>query len=52
MRSGARLSSPARQIVSAPAADKPRDDLRKKKRLKKRRVAKDDGRYLIYYEKT
>jgi hypothetical protein len=51
MRSGARLSSPARQIVSEPAPDKPRADPKKKKRLNKRRVAKADGRYLIYYEK-
>jgi hypothetical protein len=46
------LSSPARQIVSEPALGKPRDDPKKKKPLEKRRVAKEDGRYLIYYEKS
>jgi hypothetical protein len=37
--------------VSEPASDKPRVYAKKKKRLNKRRVAKADGRYLIYYEK-
>jgi hypothetical protein len=45
------LSSPARQIASAPAPEKRGRESKKEKRLKKRVVSKPDGRYLVYYEK-
>lgn len=45
------LSSPARQIASAPPPEKPSRKSKQEKRLKKRVVSKPDGRYLIYYEK-
>jgi hypothetical protein len=46
------LSSPARQIASAPPPQKTGRESKKEKRLEKRVVPKPDGRYLIYYEKA